>query len=146
MGRFTQYSEDNLIFMQKGDCPQTTSLFSSTSSTKRTCFPTKDAALSSKEASPAIEYPAEAKRVSCNSDRNRGFSQNAVTPASLLRFNIRPIVGRKNNDWFIFPYDFTNPSDNLDPIHIGHQPVNDINLKFIMIFFGKSRSQNCFIP
>ena len=50
--------------------------------------------------------------------RNTGFF--------CLLLNIRPVVSRENNDRHIIPYLLADPAGNLHPIHIRHQPINDI--------------------
>ena len=43
-----------------------------------------------------------------------------------LLFDIRPIVGRQDNDGHILPRLLPDPSDHLDTVHIRQQPVNNI--------------------
>ena len=63
---------------------------------------------------------------------------------SCLFFNIGPVIGRQNDDGFFFPHNAPNPSHNLDPVHIRHQPVNNISGIFIILLVGKLRPKHRF--
>ena len=63
-----------------------------------------------------------------------------------LVLNVGPIVGRQYDDRRAgFDY-FTDPAHRLNAVHIRHQPVNDICVKFITHFHGMLCPDHRFLP
>ena len=74
----------------------------------------------------------------------RLFAERGHTGSAGFLFDVCPIVGRQDDDGAAFPDHLADLPHDLDAVHIGDEPVDDVDAEFVALLHGVSGADHRF--